>query len=122
MKARPYTVKRVSRLPRIKFEGMDINFLIDKKEMKGKMAAYFIRMSPGTVVPPSYHKVANEIIVVLSGSGEARLNKDRVKIRKGDVMLVRPRTWHSFTTGRSSLRLLAVLSPYVDSRTDLYHR
>ncbi len=115
-----YIVKKISNLETIEFEGMQLHFLIQKKETDG-MAAYHIKLPRHTRIPPSYHKIAEEIIVVLQGSGFAFLNRKRIPIKKGSVILVQPRTWHSFASAHKQMTLLAVTSPYVDSKTDLYH-
>lgn len=115
-----YKVKKLSDFEAIEFQGMKVNPLIKKSET-GQMSAYHILIPKRTRIPPSYHKKAHEIIFVLSGRGKVHLNRRNIHIKKGDVILVQPRTWHSFSTARHTLKVLAVPSPYVDSKTDLYH-
>jgi len=104
----------------VEFQGMKVNSLIKKTETR-QMSAYHIQIPKKTRIPHSYHKKAHELIFVLSGRGIVHLNRRNIPIKKGDVILVQPRTWHSFSTGSQNLKVLAVPSPYVDSKTDLYH-
>lgn len=99
---------------------MEVNHVVKKREMP-QMAAFYIRLPRKTILPPSYHKKAYEIIFILSGFGKAHLNKKTFFIKKGDAILVKPQTWHSFSTSERSMKILAVTSPYVDAETDLYH-
>lgn len=121
MSKKPFFVRSLASVEPHEFEGMRIRPLILKEDTR-KMVAYHITIPPKTRVPHSYHKKATEIIHVLAGEGIAHLNKRNVRIRVKDSIFVRPWTWHSFSTGKRSMTLLAVLSPRVDSKTDLYHR
>src|SRR5258706_14687666 len=121
MKNWKYKIKRLSHMPIREFEGMKMNFLIDKKEMD-RMAAYYIHIPKNASIPHSYHKVAHEIILVLAGSGKVHLNRKKIAVQQGDVILVQPPTWHSFSTTHRPMTVLAVTAPYVDGTTDLYHK
>ncbi|MDE2292976.1 MAG: cupin domain-containing protein [Elusimicrobia bacterium] len=115
-----YKVKQLGRLSAHEFEGMAVAPAITKDETAA-MVAYHIRIPPRTRIPHSYHKKAHEIIVVLDGRGTAHLDRSRVALRKGRVLLVQPRTWHSFSTAASPLEFIAVAAPRVDAKTDLYY-
>ena len=115
-----YRIKKLAELESHHFEGMRVAPAITRRETQATVA-YHIRIPRNVRVPHSYHKLAHEVILVLSGRGTAHLDKRDHPIRKGDVLLIRPRTWHSFSTGKHSLEFLAVTAPRVDSKTDLYH-
>ena len=116
-----YKLKKLGKLPGHEFEGMFVAPAITKDETQ-KMVAYHIRIPKHVRIPHSYHKIAHEIIFVLDGRGTAHLNKDDVVLRPGSVILVQPKTWHSFSTANKTLEFLAIASPRVDAQTDLYYR
>jgi mannose-6-phosphate isomerase-like protein (cupin superfamily) len=116
-----YKVKTLKKIPSITFEEMAVKFVINPGESR-HMACYHLYLPAKKRIPPSYHKIAHEVIFILSGCGRVHLNKTVRPVKSGDAILVRPRTWHSFSTGRSSMTMLAVTAPYVDSKIDLYHR
>ncbi len=120
MSAWKFKLKKLTQLHKMAFQGMRVHFLINKKEMP-EMAAYQITLPKNLRIPPSYHKVAHEVIFILHGKGTAHLNKENFSVKKGDVILVQPGTWHSFSTKNHAMKALAITSPYVDSTTDLYH-
>jgi quercetin dioxygenase-like cupin family protein len=90
------------------------------KEETEALSVYRIEMGPRQVVAPSYHKKAVELIWVLAGSGTVRLGRRSVRMRRNDTLFIRPPTPHGFEAGRSGMTMLAILSPRVDSRTDIY--
>jgi quercetin dioxygenase-like cupin family protein len=116
-----YKLKKLGELPAHEFEGMSVAPAITKDETE-KMVAYHIRIPKNVRIPHSYHKIAHEIVFVLDGCGTAHLNQDNVILRPGAVILIRPETWHSFSTADRTLEFLAIASPRVDADTDLYYR
>lgn len=54
------------------------------------------------------HREQEEVYVVLSGSGRARLNDDEVDIGPWDVVRVAPSTIRGFAAGPDGLEVLAV--------------
>lgn len=116
-----YTIRTLSRVKPFPFEGMSIRPLIAKGETK-KMVAYHICIPANTRIPDSYHKEAHETIFVLAGEGNIFLDHKRFRVKAEDSICIRPRVWHSFSTGKRPLTVLAVLAPRADPKTDLYHR
>jgi mannose-6-phosphate isomerase-like protein (cupin superfamily) len=116
-----FKLKNLGGVPSRAFQGMKVKSLISKEETE-EMVAYHIRIPRNTRIAHSHHKVAHEVIFILSGSGTAHLNEERFPVKAKDVVLIRPGTWHSFSAGHEALEALAVLSPRVDGKTDLYHR
>ena len=121
MKAWPFKLKELSQVPAKSFQGMKVKSLIAKSETK-KIVAYHIRIPKNHRIPHSHHKIAYEIIFILSGKGTAYLNNRRFPVKSKDVIFIRPGTWHSFSSDHKVLEALAVLSPRVDEKTDLYHK
>ena len=120
MKPWRYKLKNISKLPSFHFEGMDVRPLVTKDETE-KLVTYHIRIPKKVRIPHSYHKIAHEIIVVLSGSGTAHLNDKRFSIKANDTIFIKPYTWHSFSTNQDSLEIITFLTPRVDQVTDLYY-
>ena len=90
-------------------------------EDTASLSCYHISLSKFESISPAFHKKAIELIWVLNGGGVARLGGGRrVKLRKGDSLLIHPREPHGFTAGPSGLVFFAALSPRVDSQTDYY--
>lgn len=62
--------------------------------------------------PLHHHRVNEELFVILEGSGEVRIGKDRFPVRAGDLIACPPggpETAHQLiNTGRSELKLLAI--------------
>jgi mannose-6-phosphate isomerase-like protein (cupin superfamily) len=118
---RKFVTRSLARITPFSFEGMSIRPLIAKEDTKA-MVAYHIRIPAMTRIPHSYHKLASEVIHVLSGEGTVHLDRRRVAVKAKDSIFIQPRVWHSFSTGKKPLTVLAVLSPRADPKTDLYHR
>ena len=64
------------------------------------------RMAPGLRSAFGHrHTHQEEIYVVLSGSGRARLGDDEVPLAPRDVLYVQPETWRAFEAGDDGLEL-----------------
>jgi len=67
---------------------------------------------PGTEIGDEVHKVAEQTLIFVSGSGEAILNGVTTSITAGDVAVVTPGTEHNFiNTGRVPLQLYTIYAP-----------
>jgi len=64
------------------------------------------RMVPGFRSFGHRHSDQEEIYVVLSGAGRARLDQEEVPLETRDVLLVAPQTWRAFEAGDDGLELL----------------
>jgi quercetin dioxygenase-like cupin family protein len=84
------------------------------------LACYHIKLSKRKFMRPVFHKKAVEVIWILRGKGIAHLEDRRLKISAKDVIFIAPPAIHGFSTQDSSLEMLAILSPRVDSQTDFY--
>jgi mannose-6-phosphate isomerase-like protein (cupin superfamily) len=53
------------------------------------------------------HEEAEEVYVVIGGSGRAKLDDDIVEIKRLDALRVAPQVWRSFSAGPDGLEMLA---------------
>jgi mannose-6-phosphate isomerase-like protein (cupin superfamily) len=61
------------------------------------------------------HQAHSEVVIILSGKGNMRLGKEKVKISKGDLVFIPKGTVHSVTaTSRKPLKLLSIQVPHFD--------
>ena len=100
-------------------KGIQIDQLLPR-EVCGQFSAYVVRMDPGQIKKPSFHKKGGELYYVLSGAGTADLDGKEYKLREGCFFRVPPGTVHQFTTGDESLSMLNFHSPPVFSDHDTY--
>jgi mannose-6-phosphate isomerase-like protein (cupin superfamily) len=64
------------------------------------------RMAPGFRGFGHRHTDQEEIYVILSGDGRAKLDEDEVPLETRDVLLVPPATWRAFEAGDDGLEFL----------------
>ena len=113
------TKRRWSRLPRFAFIGAKMRSFLGPEDTAA-LSCYHISLPPKGSIPPAFHKKAFELIWIMKGGGRARLGRRSIKVKKGDSLLIRPPTPHSFFAGPYGMTFLAILSPRVDSQTDYY--
>ena len=100
-------------------KGISIDQLLPKQACS-QFSAYRVKMQPGQIKKPSYHKIGEELYYVLEGSGVALLGDEEYMLKKGCFFRVPPNTLHQFTTRDDSLDLLNFHSPPVFSDHDTY--
>jgi uncharacterized cupin superfamily protein len=78
------------------------------------------RMAPGLRSAFGHrHTTQDELYVVLSGGGRARVGEEDVALAKHDVLYVQPKTWRAFEAGDEGLELLVCgFGEGGDSETD----
>jgi len=76
-------------------------------------------LEPGQVTQRHYHERSEEIYLVTKGSGELEVDGETRRVRRGDAILIPPRTWHTLENdGTSELTVLCMCSPpYSDDDT-----
>ena len=87
---------------------------------EGAGTAYRVRIEPHSTTSVSYHKLAEELYYVLSGSGTAVLNDERYELKTGDFLRLPPGTTHGFITGDEPLVMLDIHSPGSRPDRDVY--
>jgi len=78
---------------------------------EGAGTAYRVRIAPHSATSVSYHKLAEEIYFVISGSGTALLNDVPHALKTGDFLRLPPGTTHGFITEEEPLVMLDIHSP-----------
>ena len=86
-----------------------------------RFVIYRIEIAKNHSVPRSYHKLAEETVFFLKGSGIAHVGRDKIAVAAGDSLFIPPGIPHGFITKASGLEILTFLSPKVDDRTDFYY-
>lgn len=86
-----------------------------------KFVVYKLAIPGNHRVPLSYHKLAEELVVFVRGSGTAYVGRARYKVAAGDTLFIKPGTPHGFSTGNAPMEIMTFLSPRVDAETDFYH-
>jgi mannose-6-phosphate isomerase-like protein (cupin superfamily) len=70
------------------------------------------RLAPGFRVPFGHrHKTQEEVYVVVSGGGRAKLEDEIVELRQWDALRVPRDTMRAFEAGQDGLELLAIGAP-----------
>ena len=100
-------------------KGIQIDQLLPREACE-RFSAYVVRMEPGQVKTPSFHKKGEELYYVLSGSGRADLGGKEYVLTPGCFFRVPPNTVHKFSTGDESLSMLNFHSPPVFPDHDTY--
>ncbi|HSG13085.1 MAG TPA: cupin domain-containing protein [Gaiellaceae bacterium] len=58
-----------------------------------------------------YHRLSEEIYLVLEGDGLMELGDERQEVGAGDAVLIPPGAWHRITAGPAGVRFLCCCSP-----------
>src|SRR5512133_853757 len=75
----------------------------------------YLRYSPGVRSPTAHsHREQEEAYVVISGSGQVRLDDEIPALRCSDVFLFDPATVRAFEAGNDGLELIAIGSDRPD--------
>jgi mannose-6-phosphate isomerase-like protein (cupin superfamily) len=70
------------------------------------------QMAPGSSIPVHLHEKEDELILIQSGEGTARLGDERVPLRTGSTLFVPRGTWHAGqNTGATIMNWVAIYSP-----------
>jgi mannose-6-phosphate isomerase-like protein (cupin superfamily) len=78
------------------------------------------RVRPGRRQPFGHvHAEVEEVYVVLSGSGQARVGEDLVEVRRLDALRVSPGVTRAFEAGDDGLELLAFSPLRTDDRGEI---
>ncbi len=89
-------------------------------EDEGSLTAYRVRIAPHSSTATSYHLIAEELYLVLSGHGTAWLDGIPHSLHAGDFLRLPPGTRHAFTTSEAPLVMLDVHSPGSRPDRDVY--
>ncbi|MCW1921851.1 cupin domain-containing protein [Luteolibacter arcticus] len=87
---------------------------------EGAATAYRVRIEPHQRTSTSYHKLAEELYLVLAGSGISVLDGVEHALRAGDFLRLPPGTTHAFITSDEALVMLDVHTPGSRPDRDVY--
>jgi mannose-6-phosphate isomerase-like protein (cupin superfamily) len=68
-------------------------------------------LAAGRATERHYHRLAEEIYLVLDGDGVMELDDDERAVGPGDAILIPPAAWHRITAGDAGIRFLCCCSP-----------
>jgi mannose-6-phosphate isomerase-like protein (cupin superfamily) len=112
-------VKSGGEQPRVRLGPYEIETLIPEAD-EGAATAYRIRIEPHQRTSTSYHRVAEEFYLVISGKGTAVLDGVEHLLQTGDFLRLPPGTTHAFVTGEEALVMLDVHTPGSRPDRDVY--
>lgn len=112
-------VKSGGEQPRARLGTYEIETLIPEAD-EGAATAYRIRIEPHQRTSTSYHRVAEEFYLVVSGAGTAVLDGVEHLLQTGDFLRLPPGTTHAFVTGEEPLVMLDVHTPGSRPDRDVY--
>ena len=84
------------------------------------MSGNYLRLAPHCALPGSYHKVAEEFVVVTEGVLHARFDDEQRELHAGDFAYMPPGTRHYFSTTDRAAAFVCFQSPKVDMGHDVY--
>ena len=69
-------------------------------------------LRPGEDIGMEVHKDVDQVLIFLTGTGEAKVHGEKSKIGKDSIVHVPMGTWHNFTnTGKTVMKLFTTYSP-----------
>lgn len=75
-------------------------------------------LEPGRGTRRHYHRVAEEIYLIVEGDGAMEVDGDTAQVAAGDAILIPPGSWHELIAGADGVRLLCCcVPPYRDGDT-----
>jgi mannose-6-phosphate isomerase-like protein (cupin superfamily) len=101
-------------------DGSTIRVLVDARAGGAfKQSLAEATLAPGTETRPHFHARAEEIYVLLEGSGEMEVDGQARTVGPGDAVLIPPGAWHRIRAGEEGeLRFLCCCAPaYADEDT-----
>jgi len=103
--------------------GLRARILMDAGELGSRnLSVHWLEVSAGVSEELRSHEDAEQVYVVVSGSGSMSATGDTHRLEVGDLVLIPPATDHSVSNdGQASLSLVSVHSPAV-SADELYSR
>ena len=87
---------------------------------EGAATAYRVRIGPHRRTATSYHKLAEELYLVVEGGGTAVLDGAEHPLRTGDFLRLPPGVTHALITGDEPLVMLDIHTPGSRPDRDVY--
>lgn len=92
-------------------DGSTIRVLLDGEHGTRNQSLAEAELAPGEATARHYHAEAEELYVLLEGSGELEVDGDRRSVSPGDAVVLPPGAWHQIRAGDGGLRFLCCCAP-----------
>jgi quercetin dioxygenase-like cupin family protein len=69
------------------------------------------RVDPGQWTQRHYHRLAEEIYLIVEGAGTLEVDGETAVVAAGDAILIPPGAWHELVAGPEGARLLCCCVP-----------
>lgn len=112
-------VQRLDDLPGRQVHGMTVQEFVGRSTARG-VSVYLIRLEPGAVFPPNFHKQAEEVVLVLAGAATASLGGVDHAIDEGHVIFIPAGTVHSIVAGPTGFTGFTLQTPGIAEGHDIF--
>jgi quercetin dioxygenase-like cupin family protein len=68
-------------------------------------------LEPGQATERHYHRLSEEIYLLVEGGGRMELDGEERDVSAGDAILIPPGAWHTLVAGAEGVRLLCCCVP-----------
>jgi quercetin dioxygenase-like cupin family protein len=68
-------------------------------------------LAPGQGTERHYHRLSEEIYLLVEGSGSLEVDGETRDVGPGDAILIPPGAWHEITAGAAGVRFLCMCAP-----------
>jgi mannose-6-phosphate isomerase-like protein (cupin superfamily) len=103
----------IDEAPRMEIEGRGVSYSLVNSEMGAeKLAVHLNVLRPHTKGPLHYHENAEDVYIVLAGTGVIRIEDEERVVGPDQVMFIPPGVRHSVSNpGPGLLKLIEIYSP-----------
>ena len=110
-------VRRFSEAPTIEVHRLRSHILMDAGELGSRnLSVNWIEVPPGASEDLLSHEEAEQVYIVVAGSGTMSATGDTQELASGDFVMIPPATEHSVSNdGTEALALVSVQSPGVSA-------
>ena len=110
-------VRRFSEAPTIEVHRLRSHILMDAGELGSRnLSVNWIEVPPGASEELLSHEEAEQVYIVVAGSGTMSATGDTQELASGDFVMIPPATEHSVSNdGTETLALVSVQSPGVSA-------
>jgi len=68
-------------------------------------------LEPGQSTERHYHRLAEEIYLIIEGAGSLEVDGDTAQVAAGEAILIPPGAWHELTAGTDGVKLICCCVP-----------
>lgn len=77
-------------------------------------------LQPGQRTDRHYHRIAEEIYLILEGGGTLEVDGATAEVGAGEAILIPPGSWHELVAGPDGVRLLCTCVPAYSSEDTFF--